>query len=219
MKLSKRLLTIQEMVPGGIAADVGSDHGKLIISLCQNNIILKGYGIENKKAPYTRLSKAILEAGLKDKITALYSDGISELPNDVDVVIIAGMGGSLIIDILKSHIEKLVNVKTIIIDAHNSVDKVREEIVSLGYFIQDEKLVFEDDIYYEIIRFDIGRSSPLDELDIDFGPILRKQKSPLFIQKYQQEIFEINNLLTITNLPENRKNDLRAKKIRLESVL
>ena len=219
MKLSKRLSAIKEMVPqGSVVADVGSDHGKLLISLSQDKIILKGYGIENKKAPFNRLSKAISDEGLLE-VTPLFSDGISELPSDVNTVVIAGMGGFLIVDILKSHSESLKNVKTIIVDAHNSVDKVREAIVSLGYFIKDEKMILEDDIYYEIIRFDIGRGEPLDELDISFGPILRKEKSPMFVQKYQNEIFELNNLLSIDNLPENRRNELEAQKERLEALL
>ena len=80
-------------------------------------------------------------------------------------------------------------------------------------------MIFEDDIYYEIIRFDVGRGEPLDELDISFGPILRKEKSPMFIQKYKNEIFELNNLLSIDNLPENRRNELEAQKERLETLL
>lgn len=219
MKLSKRLTAIKEMVPSGVVADVGSDHGKLIISLYQDKIILKGYGIENKKAPFNRLSNAIKAEGVENSVTAIFSNGISELPSDVDVVVIAGMGGSLIVDILESHIDKLENVKTIIIDAHNSVDKVRKSVISLGFFIKDEKMIFEDDIYYEIIRFDKGKSEPLDELDIDFGPLLRKEKSELFIKKYQTEIFEINNLLSLDNLPINRRNELETQKQRLESIL
>ena len=219
MKLSKRLSVIKEMVPSGVAADVGSDHGKLIISLFEDKVILKGYGIENKKAPFNRLKKAIEDADASKNITALFSDGISELPNDVDVVVIAGMGGYLIVDILESHPEKLENVKTIVVDAHNSVDKVRKSIVSLGYFIKDEKVVFEDDIYYEIIRFDKGNTKQLDELDYEFGPILREEKSDLFRQKYQSELDSLNALLSIDNLPEKRREEIKSQINRLESVL
>ena len=219
MKLSKRLSVIKEMVPSGVVADVGSDHGKLIISLLEDKVILKGYGIENKKAPFSRLEKAIEDAHVKEQLTALFSDGISELPDDVDVVVIAGMGGHLIINILESHVEKLKNVKNIVIDAHNSNDKVRKSIVSLGYFIKDEKVVFEDDIYYEIIRFDKGESKPLDELDYEFGPILRKEKSDLFKQKYQSMLVDLKALLSKDNLPQSRRDEINRQIKRLESVL
>ena len=219
MKLSKRLSAIKKMVPSGVVADVGSDHGKLIISLLEDKVILKGYGIENKKAPFSRLEKAIDDAHAKEQLTALFSDGISELPSDVDVVVIAGMGGYLIINILESHPEKLTNVKSIVVDAHNSVDKVRKSIVSLGYFIKDEKVVFEDDIYYEIIRFDKGENKPLDELDYEFGPILRKEKSDLFRQKYQTMLVDLKALLSKDNIPQTRRDEINRQIERLESVL
>ena len=219
MKLSKRLSVIKEMVPSGVVADVGSDHGKLIISLFEDKVILKGYGIENKKAPFNRLTKAIEDAGLDNNLTALFSDGVSELPDDVDVVVLAGLGGYLIVDILESHLEKLKNVKSIVVDAHNSSDKVRKAITSLGYFIKDEKMVFEDDIYYEIIRFDKGESGLLNELDYEFGPILKKDKSTLFVQKYQAMSKDLKTLLSKDNLPTKRREEIEAQIKRLESVL
>ena len=99
MKLSKRLQSIYDMVPSGVTADVGSDHGKLIISLFENGVISKGYAIENKKGPYNRLVKAINTHGVQDNVIPMLSDGISELPTDVDTVVIAGMGGFNVIDI------------------------------------------------------------------------------------------------------------------------
>ena len=219
MKLSKRLQAIYDMVPGGILADVGSDHGKLVISLFENGVISKGYAIENKEGPYKRLVANIKKHHLLDDVIPMFSDGISELPSDVDVVVIAGMGGHLIINILESHPEKLTNVKSIVVDAHNSVDKVRKSIVSLGYFIKDEKVVFEDDIYYEIIRFDKGESKSLDELDYEFGPILRREKSDLFRQKYQTMLVDLKTLLSKDNLPQTRRDEINRQIERLESVL
>ena len=72
MKLSKRLQAIYDMVPSGVVADVGSDHGKLIISLFENGVITKGYAIENKKGPYDRLVKAIDEANATGITPMLY---------------------------------------------------------------------------------------------------------------------------------------------------
>ena len=219
MKLSARLSTILTMIPAGVACDVGSDHGKLIISLKEQKIISKGYAIENKKGPYTRLVSAIDEAKMNEEIIPLLSDGISYLPNDVDIVIIAGMGGNLIVDILKSHPENLKNVKHIVIDAHNATDLVRREVINLGYFIKNEKMVFEDDIYYEIIAFEKGNSKPLDDDDYRYGPFLRKEKSEIFINKYKQEIVKITKLLDNENLPKARKEELLQEKERMESIL
>ena len=219
MKLSKRLQTIYDMVPAGVAADVGSDHGKLIISLFQNGIISKGYAIENKKGPYSRLEKAISDADVLEHIVPMFSDGISELPSDVDIIIIAGMGGFNIVEILKAHPQKLKNVKTIIVDAHNAVPELRKQVCKMGYVIADEDIVNDAGKYYEIIKFVAGECAYLDDPDYEFGPILRNEKSLTFKEKYQTRINEINKLLSKEKLSAERVNTLNSEKERIRKVL
>lgn len=219
MKLSKRLQAIYEMVPHGVAADVGSDHGKLIISLFQGGIISKGYAIENKKGPYSRLCKEIEKSGVGHSIIPMFSDGISELPPDVDVVILAGMGGFNMIEILKSHLNKLKNVKTIIVEANNAVPELRKQICKFGYIIADEDIVEDAGKYYEIIKFNVGECAYLDEPDYEFGPVLRNEKSLTFKEKYQSRIREIDNLLSNKQLSNDRILDLDKEKERISKVL
>ena len=219
MKLSKRLQAIYDMVPSGVAADVGSDHGKLIISLFEGGVISKGYAIENKKGPFERLCKAIEDSGAKDGVIPMLSDGISELPTDVNIVIIAGMGGFNIIEILKSHKEKLKNVDTIIVDAHNVIPEMRRQICKMGYIIADEDIVSEAGKYYEIIKFVVGEQAYLDGSDYEFGPVLRNEKSVTFKEKYQSRIDEIDNLLSTKKLSPERIIDLGKEKERIIKVL
>ena len=219
MKLSKRLQAIYDMVPNGVAADIGSDHGKLIISLFQNGIISKGYAVENKKGPYSRLVKAIEDSGCSDSIVPMLSDGISELPSDVDTVIIAGMGGFNIVEILKAHPQKLKNVRTIIVDAHNAIPEMRKQICYMGYVIADEDIINEGGKYYEIVKFVAGQCAYLDNNDYEFGPVLRKEKSLTFKEKYQSRISEIDNLLSTKKLSTDRVSALDKEKERIRNVL
>ena len=219
MKLSKRLQAIYDMVPCGIVADVGSDHGKLIISLFENGLISKGYAIENKVGPFNRLKKAIEENNASEGIIPMLSDGISELPSDVDIVVIAGMGGFNVIDILKKYPGKLKNVRTIIVDAHNAIPELRKQVCKMGYVIADEDIVYESGVYYEIIKFISGEAMYLDDPDIEFGPILRNEKSLTFKEKYQSRIEEIDRLLTNKNIPENKVKKLNLEKERIRAVL
>ena len=219
MKLSKRLQAIYDMVPQGIAADVGSDHGKLIISLFEGGVISKGFAIENKKGPYQRLVKEIENHHLLDDVIPMLSDGVTDLPPEVDTVIIAGMGGMNIIKILKAHPSKIKNVQTIIVDAHNAIPEMRKAICKMGFIIAEEDIVNEDDIYYEIIKFIRGEEAYLDEPDFEFGPKLRSEKSALFKAKYMSRIKEIDNLLSKNTLPTNRIVELNDEKKRIEKVL
>ena len=80
IKLSKRLKIIHDMVPNSVAADIGSDHGKLMIALVESGKITKGYAVENKEGPFERLKKNLANAGVDQQVTALFSDGIKNLP-------------------------------------------------------------------------------------------------------------------------------------------
>lgn len=217
--LSERLTAIYKMVPQGIAADIGADHGKLMIALFEGGIISHGYAIENKKGPYNRLVKALTDKGIEDSVIPLFSDGISELPQSVHTVIIAGMGGNNIIDILKKYPAKTQQIQTLIIDAHTAIPKVRKEISNLGFVIADEKMVREDDIFYEIIKFIRADKAMYGDKDLEFGPILRSEKSATFKEKYQSRLVEINNLLNNKELPESRVDELSKEKARIQSIL
>ena len=219
IKLSKRLEIIASIVPKSVVADIGSDHGKLMIELFNSGKITKGYAVENKKGPYSRLVKALEEEGIIDNVVPMLSDGISELPKCVTTVVIAGMGGKLIVNILKKDLSKLENVQTLVIDAHSNLPYVREEISKLGFQIAEEIIVKEDGIFYEIIKFVKSAIAFYSEDDYEFGPILRKEKNALFKEKYQNRIDEINNLISTKKLPYNRVSLLKEEKNKLEHII
>ena len=219
MTLSKRLQAIYDMVPYSVTADIGSDHGKLMIALFNDGKIPKGYAVENKKGPYDRLVKALKEVNIDEDVVPLFSDGISELPTVVGTIVLAGMGGDTILKILLDHQENLKRVQTIIIDAHTNTPKLRKEISDLGFVIADEKMVEEDGIYYEIIKFIRSDVAFYSEKDIEFGPILRMEKSTTFKQKYEARIKEIEYLLNNKSLPENKIIVLCEEKSKLLSII
>jgi tRNA (adenine22-N1)-methyltransferase len=219
VKLSRRLKTIYDMCPKSIVADVGADHGKLIISLVENGIASYGYAIENKKGPFERLKKAIEEAHLIDKIKVLLSDGLKDIPDTVNTIVIAGMGGDLIVNILKRDILKLKNITTIIADAHSNIKHLREEITKMRYIISAEEIVLDAKKYYEIIKFTKADIAFLSEIDKEFGPFLRKEKSCAFKEKYAERIKKIEALIKNGQLSETRKEALLEEKRRIDSVL
>ena len=219
IKLSKRLDAILQMVPKGTAADIGADHGKLMIALFEQGIISHGYAVENKIGPYNRLVKALTDAHLIDDIIPLLSDGIKDLPSSIHTVIIAGMGGDNIIDILKKYPAKTKQIETLIVDAHTAVPKLREFVSKLGFAIAEENIIEEDGVFYEIIKFIRAEMAFYGENDIEFGPILRNEKCATFKQKYESRIKEIDSLLENHKLPQARIDQLNAEKRRIQGVL
>ena len=219
IKLSKRLKIIHDMVPKSVVADIGSDHGKLMIALVQSGIVQKGFAVENKEGPFERLRSNLVRYHVDDKITPLFSDGIKDITRDVSTIVIAGMGGTSIVKILKNNPEKLVRVQTIIIDAHTAVPLARREICQMGFAIADEQIVKEDDIFYEIIKFIRADKAIISDEDLEFGPILRHQKSATFKEKYRNRINQIDVLLKKTELPKSRISSLCEEKHKLERIV
>ena len=219
IRISKRLKIIHDMVPKSVVADIGSDHGKLMIALVQSGTITKGYAVENKEGPFERLRSNLVRYHVDNMITPLFSDGIKDITRDVGTIVIAGMGGTNIVNILKAHPEKMVRVQTIIVDAHTAVPFVRKEICQMGFAIADEKIVKEDDIFYEIIKFIKADKAIISDEDLEFGPILRQEKSATFKEKYQNRIYEIDSILAKGTLPKDRIHSLNEEKQKLERNL
>ena len=219
IRLSKRLKIIHDMVPNSVVADIGSDHGKLMIALVQSGKVKKGFAVENKEGPFERLRSNLIRYHVNDMITPLFSDGIKDITRDVSTIVIAGMGGQTIVNILKAHPEKLISVQTIIIDAHTAVPFARREICQMGFAIADEKIVKEDDIFYEVIKFIKAEKAIISDEDLEFGPILRQEKSATFKEKYQNRIYEIDHIIAKGNLPKSRIDVLCEEKHKLERYL
>ena len=219
IKLSKRLKIIHDMIPESVVADIGSDHGKLMIALVQSGKVKKGFAVENKEGPFERLRSNLIRYHVNDKITPLFSDGIKDITRDVGTIVRAGMGGQTIVQILKAHPEKLRMVQTIIIDAHSAVPLVRKEICQMGFAIADEQIVKEDDIFYEIIKFIRADKATLTSEDLEFGPILRQEKSAIFKEKYKNRINEIDHIIAKGNIPASRLASLNEEKTKLERYL
>ena len=96
---------------------------------------------------------------------------------------------------------------------------MREEVSKLGFVIADEKMVREDDVFYEIIKFIRADKAIYGDKDIEFGPILRNEKSATFKEKYQSRISEIDALLEKKELPESRIASLCEEKHKRERIV
>lgn len=206
MQLSLRLKNIAKMVDkSAIVADVGCDHALLSIYLVQNNITKKVYAIDNKKEPLQGARKNIAEYGMSSFIETYLQNGLTMLKEDVDTVIMAGIGGLLAIDMLKN---ASFIPNTLIIQANNHLEELREFLVNNNLKIVEEKIVFESDIYYEIIKINKGNQI-LTKEDVVFGPYLRENKSELFIDKWNKMLAHYKYILS-----KHSENDDKLDKIK-----
>jgi len=222
LKLSKRLEAIYDMVSfNNVVADIGSDHALLPIALVQSGKVTRAYASEVNEGPYEMSVKNIEKYNLQNYITPVLSDGISELEADVNCITICGMGGNLISDILDSNKDKLVHVNEIIIQPNNNEETARIWLVNNGYIIENETIVYEDDVYYEIIKAIKGqRETRYTKEELYFGPVLLATKSEEFIGKWRKYRDYLNKVINQINNPELSNYKMLSGLARLiESVI
>lgn len=177
--ISKRLLQIADLVEENKAVfDVGSDHALLPCFLVEKGICPKAYAGEIAEGPLNSGKQNIIRHGLEGKVIPVLSDGLDNAPDDVDIVIIAGMGFHTIRHILDHcNIEEF---RYFLVQPNTDVELFREYISSHGYTIEDERIV-HDGFYYQIIRFCADPHEPYTDLEIKYGPILLKRRDKVFL--------------------------------------
>ena len=196
-KLSKRLEVVASYInDNSKIIDIGCDHGLLSIYLAKkyNNIKIIASDI-NKNALGTAI-KNIRKEHLEDRIETRLGRGLDVVtPEEIDTIVIAGMGANTIVGILKYSTDKLINVKNIIIQSNTDLYFLRKDVTKLGYCIEDESLVEDANIIYTVIKFSKGKKK-YNYKELYLGPILLKKNDSLFKKKCDKEIKTITMILS-----------------------
>ena len=208
IKLSKRLLSIANLVDDNSkVVDIGCDHGLVSIYLAMNKQNISIIASDINQNALDNAIKNINKYHLEDKIKVCLSNGLDNINDEIDTIIISGMGGHTIVDILTNNQEKLHTVNNIIIQSNNDIEYVRRKIVKLGYYIKKEELILDKNIYYTVILFTKGKKKYTNK-EYYFGPILLKENSKIFIERKNKEY---TKLLNIKNNIPKRKLLIRLK--------
>ena len=146
MKLGHRLKVIASMVPTGLTlADIGTDHAYLPIYLIEQNIVPCAIAGDVHQGPYLTAQNAVSSLQLEHRISVQLGNGLEVVkPGEADVVVIAGMGGATIIDILQSCPEVTRTVKRLILQPMIAASLVRKWLHTHGWWIVEEQLVEEE---------------------------------------------------------------------------
>lgn len=212
MNLSKRMESVVDMVlPQVFAiADVGCDHAYISIALIQRSIADKVIAMDVREGPLQIATENVKTAELEDKIDLRLSDGLEGLsPGEVDSVIIAGMGGLLIRDILEGGKHILACEKkrpVLILQPQSDLQEVRIFLYDHAYHIVREKMLIDEGKYYTIIKAEPCSQAEADreskeytKADWLYGNCNLKQRNEVlhtFLQKECAALEEIHSKLS-----------------------
>lgn len=226
MELSLRLKTIASMVDKcECVADIGTDHGYIPIYLIRNGVCKRAIASDINKGPVEKAKFNVRIEDLQDKIDCRLGGGLSTLKEgEVQGIVIAGMGGNLIRDIIEENIDIFKEAEFAILQPVQNPEVLREYIYSKGYKIIDEELCIDENKFYEIIKIRYDNNVQIvDSIFYEVGEKLLSKNHPLvkdFIE-YKIERCEkiFNNIKDNTDLAQKRKVELKENIKKLEELL
>lgn len=201
MKINDRLKKIGDLVEANsFCLDVGCDHAFLDIYLVKKNKNIKAIASDIAEGPVEAAKQNIKREKLENKIEVRIGNGLDTYSDEVNTIIISGMGGRNMIGIFKRHLEVLKKVDTIILSPNNYQIDVKKFLISNGFYIDNEEFVKDKKFIYQIIVFKKGKKH-YSKKELFFGPIFLEKKGNLFDEYYKKEMISRKILLEV--LPKN----------------
>lgn len=179
MQLSTRLAAIAQFVPKqSHVIDVGTDHAYIPIYLVEQGIALSCLATDINKGPLEKAKKNLVAHQLEQKIKLMQTNGVESVTADQgEVLMISGMGGYLIIDILQRGHELVRKMKKLILQPQQDIVEVRKYLHQIGFRIEAEAFVEDDEKYYTVISAVPGKERYEKAYEYAYGKCLIEQKN------------------------------------------
>lgn len=229
MELSKRLKKIAEHVDKcESVADIGTDHGYIPIYLVKEGLCKRAIASDINKGPIEKAKVNVNFEGVSDKVKCLLGPGLNPLKvGEVDGVILAGMGGNLTRDILLEDLDKVKKYDFIILQPAQNPEVLREFLYKNNYKILEEDLIKDEGRFYELFKVKYDENSEKlifeDEIDYEISPLLKDSKHPLFKEFIEEKIKKYESILSFikedTESANKRKDYLKEKIRKLKGMI
>jgi len=206
---SKRLEEIVALIePCNIFADIGTDHGYIAVEVIKKGLAKKAIATDLNEKPLMKAIQYANNMNLQNSIEFRISDGLDKIrPSEADVIVIAGMGGKLITNILEKGKDKILKSK-LILQPMKDAHILRKWLFENGFSIEFEKVVF-DKKYYIIIKTCYKSISYFTEKDFIVGTFYKFNKDEIalnYLFQLKNTIQKIINGKKNNNLPYNEED-------------
>lgn len=166
--LDKRLSLCAEFVRKGVTlADIGTDHAYLPIWLVSNGIVKKALACDINEGPLNSGKADVIKYGLSEHITLRLSDGLKNISeNETDDIVIAGMGGELIVKILSECVWAKSKDKHYILQPMTKAEVLIKYLYDNGYEIIEQRACECDNKHYTVML--VRYTGELENIDDAF---------------------------------------------------
>lgn len=169
--MSKRLDLIASLVPSGKGMiDVGTDHGYLPVLLAQAGYEGALFASDIHPGPLAAARRTASAAGLEDRICFQLCDGLALCPPEkIDTIVIAGMGGDMIVKILDEAEWCMDRRYQLVLQPATKAEVLRYWLVNNEFCISAEQLVKEGGSLYQILCAHFGGKTELNDAELFAG--------------------------------------------------
>jgi len=216
--MSARLEAIVRLAgQGDTVCDVGCDHAHVPIRLLQTGCYRRAIGMDVIAGPLGKAAANLALYGMEDRVQLRLSDGLDAcIAGEADTLVVTGMGGTLMEEILLRQPEKTASFRALVLGPQSDPEKVRSALRRLGFTITEEELIFEDGKYYPVIRSEAAadsagertgdRNTPelfapdipaqvrLQAEDL-FGPVLLQRRDPVLLEFLRRRTAVLEKIL------------------------
>lgn len=189
-RIPKRMLAIANLVDNSkVLADVGCDHAYISINLLEKGKVERIIASDLREGPLNIARDNIRLYGFEDRIETRLCAGLCDYEaGEVDTILISGMGGKLVKEILSESIDIVRRADTLILEPQSDLRVVRAYLKDIGFEIIDEDMLNEGGKYYQIMKAvkSKERMEVCDDIgamaENEFGHILIKKKHPVLLE-------------------------------------
>lgn len=207
-----------------IVADIGSDHGITAIKIYEEKNPKRVIATDISAPSLQKLKDKLKHSGYE--IETIVTDGLKNLPMDIEEAVISGMGANLIVNILRGNMDLSRSLEKIITSPNNSLEYYRRWLMDNGFTIIDDEKIEDEGVLYDVVVIKYtGDNAGYDrDYEYMYGKDNLANKNPYTIKEIEQEIdrnvgilekFSGINSVRITD----RIEELKVKNQKLEDLL
>lgn len=223
---SQRLWALADMlIKGGVTADIGADHGGLARFLAEKEIAPRVIATELGDGPYRRLLVGVSYSTCRRLIEIRQGNGLAVLdPGEAINVVIAGLGGEAMVEILSADYSKACSFKRFVFQPMSRAGVLRRELSGWGWPILEERLIEENGRLFVALSACPGDAPySLTPLETDVGPLLLQNQS-LYKARYLRSFLNryrliYDGLMQADGDRDMALNEYQGKIRELEAIL
>lgn len=174
--MSKRIKTIVDLInPELNLLDIGTDHGIVPVEVLNKGFSKNIIATDINPKPLSRAEELINAYGFKDNVELRVGNGLEPVGKDeIDQIVIAGMGGEMIATILKDGLDKARYARKMILQPMTKVEELRKFLIDYGFNVSEDIIIEENqsskDRFFHLLVVSNDKAINYSPYELLFGP-------------------------------------------------